>query len=354
MTEVLSRLLASPNIASKEWVYAQYDHMVRTNTVVLPGSDAAVIRVKETRRLLALSLDGNGRYCHLDPHEGARLAVAESARNVVCSGARPLAVTNCLNFASPERPEVMRAFSDTIDGMAEACRAFGTPVTGGNVSFYNETEGQGIYPTPVIGMVGLIEDAKHTTQQWFREAGDNILMLGVTGMDIGGTELLSLVDGSVAGAVPELDLEAEKAVQEVCREAIQRGIVRSAHDCSDGGLAVALAESCFSSYQRPSIGATIDLSEHLKNSGLSGDLKGRAALLFGESPSRIILSVKPEDADRVKEMARQMGVDCAVIGEVGGAQLIIDCEGERLIEAPVTRQEDSWRTSLSRCLDRLT
>ncbi|MCI0393179.1 MAG: AIR synthase-related protein, partial [Acidobacteria bacterium] len=352
MTEVLRRLIASPNLAAKEWVYRQYDHMVRTNTVVLPGSDAAVIRVKETRRSLAMSLDGNGRYCYLNPREGARLAVAESARNVVCSGALPLAITNCLNFASPERPEVMWSFSETIDGMAEVCRALGTPVTGGNVSFYNETEGRGIYPTPVIGMLGLIEDAKHITTQWFKDAGDVILMLGVTRADVGASELLSVLADEASGAVPQLDLEAEKAVQRACLDAIREGLVRSAHDCSDGGLSVALAESCFSSYRRSSIGARIDLSEHAIQSNLPIDLKSRAALLFGESPSRIILSVKAEHIVRVREIARHYGATCSMIGEVGGDRLRITCDGEELIETSVASLEDSWRGALSSHLDR--
>src|SRR5215468_6225509 len=327
-TEILRRLVESPNLASKRWVYRQYDHMVRTNTVVPPGSDAAALRVKETRRSLAMSLDCNGRYCHMNPREGARLAVAEASRNVVCSGARPLAITNCLNFASPERPEVMWAFSETIDGMAEACRALGTPVTGGNVSFYNETEGEGVYPTPVIGMLGLIEDARHTTTQWFKEAGDAILLLGVTRNDLGASELLSVVVGEASGAVPRLDLEAEKAVQKVCLEAIQAGLVRSAHDCSDGGLAVALAESCFSSYRRDAIGARIDLSKHAKLSGLGA----APALLFSESPSRIIISLKLEYVSEVKDIARRGGVACAVIGEAGGGELSVACDGEALIE----------------------
>ncbi len=342
MTEILRRLVGSPNLASKAWVYRQYDHMVRTNTVVLPGSDAAVIRVKETRRSLAMSLDGNGRYCCLNPREGAKLAVVESARNVVCSGGRPLAVTNCLNFASPERPEVMRAFSETINGMAEACRALGTPVTGGNVSFYNETEGRGIYPTPVIGMLGVIEEARHTTTQWFKEAGDIILLLGLTRQDLGASEVLSLIGGTVSGAVPRLDLETEKHAQQACLEAIQAGIVRSAHDCSDGGLAVALAESCFSSYRRPAIGAKIDLTEH---SGMSG-LKDRTALLFGESPSRIILSVKPENVPALEEIARQAEAACTRIGEVGGEDLNLTCDGERLIDAAVADLEALWRGTL--------
>ncbi len=348
-TEILRRLVASPNLASKRWVYRQYDHMVRTNTVVLPGSDAAALRVKETRRSLAMSLDCNGRYCHLNPREGAKLAVAEAARNVVCSGARPLAITNCLNFASPERQEVMWAFSETIDGLAEACRALGTPVTGGNVSFYNETEGEGVYPTPVIGMLGLIEDARHTTTQWFKEAGDVILLLGVTRNDLGASELLSAVAGEASGAVPSLDLEAEKAVQKVCLEAIQAGLVRSAHDCSDGGLAVALAESCFSSYRRDAIGARIDLSEHAKLSGL----RLSTALLFGESPSRIIISLKPERVSEVKDIARRAGVACSVIGEAGGEELIVACDGEQLIEASVVSLEEAWRNALPSHLDRL-
>ncbi|MEO6724516.1 MAG: phosphoribosylformylglycinamidine synthase subunit PurL [Blastocatellia bacterium] len=348
MTELLCRLLASPNIASKQWVYRQYDHMVRTNTVVLPGSDAAVIRVKETRRSMAMSLDCNSRYCHLNPREGAKLAVAESARNVVCSGARPLAVTNCLNFASPQRPEVMWAFSETIDGIAEACTAFGTPVTGGNVSFYNETEGKGIYPTPVIGMLGVIEDAKHITTQWFKDAGDSILLIGKTGNDLGASELLSVLTGEAEGAVPHLDIEAEKAVQQVCLTAIQSCLVRSAHDCAEGGLAVALAESCFSSYGRNAVGAKIDLSEHV---GLS-ELDDSLALLFAESPSRILLSVKPEKVEMVKELAAKAGVPCAVIGEVGGEKLEIVSGNNSLVSAPVAILQGLWRDALPQALDR--
>jgi len=266
----------------------------------------------------------------------------------VCSGARPLAITNCLNFASPERPEVMWAFSETIDGIAEACRALGTPVTGGNVSFYNETDGEGVYPTPVIGMLGLIEDARHTTTQWFKEAGDVILLLGVTRNDLGASELLSVMAGEASGAVPRLDLEAEKAVQKVCLEAIQAGLVRSAHDCSDGGLAVALAESCFSSYGRDAIGARIDLSEHAKLSGLSA----APALLFGESPSRIIISLKPQHVSEVKGIAQRAGAACAVIGETGGEELIVARDGEPLIAASVASLEEAWRGALSSHLDR--
>jgi phosphoribosylformylglycinamidine synthase len=242
----------------------------------------------------------------------------------------------------------MWAFSETIDGMAEACLALGTPVTGGNVSFYNETDGEGIYPTPVIGMLGLIEDARHTTTQWFKESGAVILLLGLTRNDLGASEALSILTGETGGAVPQLDLGVETAVQKVCLEAIQAGLVRSAHDCSDGGLALALAESCFSSYGRGAFGARIDLSEHAKLSGISDS----AALLFSESPSRIIISVKPEQVSEVKDIARQTGVDCAVIGEVGGDELSVANAGEPLIKVAVASLEEAWSAALSSHLDR--
>ncbi|MBS1812857.1 MAG: phosphoribosylformylglycinamidine synthase subunit PurL [Acidobacteria bacterium] len=340
--EALLRLLAAPNIASKQWVYRQYDHMVRTNTVVLPGSDAAVIRVKETRRALAMSLDCNGRYCYLSPKEGARLAVAESARNVVCSGAKPLAITNCLNFPSPERPEIMRSFVETLEGMGEVCRALGTPVTGGNVSFYNETEGKGIYPTPTIGMLGLIEHQRHITTQWFKREGDVILLLGTTQNDFGGSELLALF-GEVAGAIPQLDLQAELAVQNTCLAAIQAGLICSAHDCSEGGLAVALAESCFSHDARPAIGASVNFNSSL--------IPHRSSL-FSESPSRIIVSVKPDNVAAVQALAAQHNASCSVIGEVGGEDLRITMEGEGCIQHSVRLLENDWRKALSRSLDR--
>jgi phosphoribosylformylglycinamidine synthase len=349
MNTILARLIATPNIASKEWVYRQYDHMVRTNTVVLPGSDAAVIRVKETRRALAMSLDCNGRYSALNPKEGAKLAVAESARNVVCSGAKPTAITNCLNFASPERPAVMRSFSDTVDGIGEACRAFGTPVTGGNVSFYNETEGRGIYPTPVIGMLGVIENPRHITAQWFKEAGDVILLLGTTNADLGATEFLAEVIGEVGGAVPKLDLELEKAVQQACLEAVQSGCVHSAHDCSDGGLAVALAESCFAHGAAAALGATIELSSQLVND--DNEQTRLASLLFGESPSRIILTARPEKLERVKEIIAKHNAPCAVIGTVGGDALTIKVDGKTAIHQPVSAMEAAWRRTLPAALD---
>lgn len=342
LADLLRRLLAAPNIASKEWVYRQYDHMVRTNTVVLPGSDAAVIRVKETRHSLAMSVDANGRYCRLNPREGARLAVVESARNVVCSGARPLAVTNCLNFANPERPEVMWSFSETIDGMAETCRRLGTPVTGGNVSLYNETEGRGIDPTPVIGMLGLIEEARHVTTQWFKNSGDLILLLGLTNADFGASELLYELTGEIRGAVPKLDLDLEMAVQQAALNAIRKGLVKSAHDCSEGGLAIALAESCFSSYRHGALGARIDLTEHAALSGVTD----APTLLFAESPSRIIISVRPEDSAAVLAIAREAKAPCCVIGAVTTDRLEI-ASGTTLVDEPISQLEELWRGCLT-------
>src|SRR5262249_28341363 len=253
------RIISSPTIACKEWVYLQYDHMVRTNTVVLPGSDAAVIRVKEKRRQLAMTLDSNAGYCNADPRAGAKLVVAEACRNLVVSGAKPLALTNCLNFASPERPEVMWQFSEVIDGMSEACNIFGTPVTGGNVSFYNETDGRGIDPTPVIGMVGIVEESRHVTTSWFKHEGSAIILLGATADDLGAGSYAIAISGKSEGRVPKIDLGVELLVQETCLSAIRAGLVESAHDCSDGGVAIALAECCFSTYRHKAIGCAVYL-----------------------------------------------------------------------------------------------
>jgi phosphoribosylformylglycinamidine synthase len=342
-TSDLLRLLSSGNIASKHWVYRQYDHMVRTNTAILPGADAAVVRIKETRRALAMSLDGNGRYCAANPREGAKLVVAESARNVVCVGARPIAITNCLNFASPERPEVMWSFSETIDGMAEACRAFETPVVSGNVSFYNETEGRGILPTPVIGMVGLIEDVRRTVLPGFKKEGDVIALLGTTQDDLSMSEYavsvgkVTTAEIVASGSVPALDLDREVAVQNACLAAAEAGLLLSAHDCSDGGLAVALAESCFSSLGRDAIGAQVDLKGPL----------GPTALLFSESPSRIIITFDPSDAGAVQEIAEHNHAPFAILGRVGGKELVIGVNGEETVRADVAELEAAWRDALA-------
>jgi phosphoribosylformylglycinamidine synthase subunit PurL len=340
--DALLTLLSSPNLASKEWVYRQYDHMVRTNTAVLPGADAAVVRIKETRRALAISLDGNGRYCAANPREGAKLLVAEAARNVVCVGAQSIAITNCLNFASPERPEVMWSFSEVIDGIAEACRTFNTPVVSGNVSFYNETEGRGVLPTPVIGMLGLIEDVKRVIQPGFKNAGDFIALLGATRDDLSISEYAAVIEGkgtsqiTSEGRVPVLDLKAELAVQKACLRGADAGLLRSAHDCADGGLAVALAECCFSSLNREVFGATIDLTGEY-------DLATR---LFSESPSRIIISFDESASGDIKEIAAAAGCPMTLLGNVGSDRLRIESDGEEVILLDVREMESAWRSSL--------
>jgi phosphoribosylformylglycinamidine (FGAM) synthase-like enzyme len=344
--ESLLKLLAASNIASKEWVYRQYDHMVRTNTAILPGADAAIVRIKETRRALAMCLDGNGRYSAADPREGARQIVAEAARNVTCVGARPIAVTNCLNFPSPERPEVMWAFSETIDGMAEACRAFDTPVISGNVSFYNETEGRGILPTPVIGMVGLIEDVRRIIQPGFKTEGDLIALLGTTNDDLTISEYAATIKGRTTqemiqtGRLAKIDLKLEQAVQATCLQAAEETLLRSAHDCSDGGLAVALAESCFSTLNRPSIGAQVDLSGALP----------AAAELFAETPSRIVVSFDERARARVEEIAAEFNCPLAIIGRVGGADLRITFDQQPAVSHNVNELETHWRTALGKRL----
>jgi phosphoribosylformylglycinamidine synthase len=338
----LLKLLASPNLSSKQWVFRQYDHMVRTNTVVLPGADAAVVRIKETRRALAMSLDGNGRYCAANPREGAKLIVAEAARNVVCVGARPIAITNCLNFASPERPEVMWSFSEVIDGMAEACTVFNTPVISGNVSFYNETEGRGILPTPVIGMVGLMEDVRRVLQPGFKRAGDLVGLLGRTSDELGVSEYAATVEGrSVAeliatGEVPRIDLKLERAIQDTCLEAAETGLLESAHDCSDGGLAVAIAECCFSSLNREAVGAELEMTEPLSTT----------SQLFSESPSRIVISFDAAHLEVIEALAARNQVPFSVLGETGGANLIIKTNGEVAVDRTVAELESAWRNAL--------
>jgi len=340
--EALLRLLSSPNLASKEWVYRQYDHMVRTNTAVLPGADAAVVRIKETRRALAIALDGNGRYCAVNPREGAKLIVAEAARNVVCVGAQPIAITNCLNFASPERPEVMWSFSEVIDGLTEACKAFNTPVVSGNVSFYNETEGRGVLPTPVIGMIGLIDDVKRVIQPGFKNPGDFIALLGATRDDLSISEYAVVIEGKRTeqlfndGKVPALDLEAERAVQTACLRAAEAGLLRSAHDCSDGGLAVALSECCFSSLNREAFGADIDITGE-------DDIVTR---LFSETPSRIIVSFDQSALGDIEEIVAAASCPMTLLGNVGSDRLRIESDGEEVIQLDVAEMESAWRSSL--------
>lgn len=342
----LKTLLSSSNICSKHWVYEQYDSMVRTNTAVLPGSDAAVIRVKETRRAIAMCLDGPARFVAVNAKEGAKLAVAEAARNVVCVGAKPIAVTNCLNFASPERPEVMRSFSDVIDGMAEACNVFETPVVSGNVSFYNETDGRGILPTPTIGMVGLIEDTRKIVTHGFKNEGDIIALLGVTNDDLSVSEYAQSVFGHSTqqmienGSVPVLYLALERQVQDTLLKLADEMLLNSAHDCSDGGLAVTIAESCFSSLGRDPIGASLEL----KTGGISS-----TALLFGESPSRIVISFAGENLEKIKEIVGSCPFE--VIGKVGNDVFRITVDGNEAVTSPVVELEAVWESSLA---ERLT
>ena len=334
----LAELLASPTIASKAWVYRQYDTMVRTNTVVGPGGDAAVVRLRGTNKALALKTDCNGRYVYLDPRTGGRIAVAEAARNVACVGGRPKAITNCLNFGNPKRPEVFHQFREAVGGMGDACRALGTPVTGGNVSFYNESPGGAVYPTPVVGMVGLVEDLSHVTRSFFVGDGDAIVLLGEPTDELGGSEYLARVHGVVAGAPPRVDLEGERALIDALLEAIQGGHVASAHDCSDGGLAVSLAECCVGDAEGR-VGADVDLSPW-------ADLPLRA-LLFGEAQGRVVVSTA-EAAD-VLAIARRRGVPARQVGTVRGSSsaLRLVVRG-RTVVAPLARLADAYHGAIPR------
>ena len=333
--EVLLRLLASPNVCAKHAVFRQYDHQVGNNTVVLPGSDAAVLRVKGTRKAIALSSDANGRYCYLDPHQGGAIAVAEAARNLVCAGARPLAVTDCLNFGNPEKPEIYYQLEQCIRGMAEACRALDVPVISGNVSLYNETNGEAVYPTPVVGMVGLIEQVERACTYAFKEASDLVALLGGDGRGdaetLAGSEYLELTHGQVRGA-PGIDLGVEARVQACCLAAVERGLLRSAHDCAEGGLAVALAESAVAG-----------------GVGFRGrvDVAGRLdAVLFGEGQSRIVVSLRPQALDELRALAEVWGAPVLVLGETGGDRFAL----EGLFDLPLSEAESAWRGGLERAL----
>lgn len=313
--EILLKLISSPNIASKIWVYQQYDTSVRTNTVIKPGSDAAVLRIRNTKKALAVKTDGNSRYIYLNPYVGGQIAVAEAARNVVCSGGKPLGITNCLNFGNPYDKEIFWTFYEAVMGMGKACEVLQTPVTGGNVSFYNEDTDQkrAVYPTVVVGMVGLIEDLKHITTSWFKKEGDLIVLLGKNKQELGGSEYLKVIHNLVKGKPPQIDLNFEKRVQETCPEAIQVGIIKSAHDCSEGGLAIALVECCITNPDRI-FGAKIELSDNIRTD----------ALLFGETQSRIVVSISPDSLKKLEKIARKYKVPCVVIGEVTSDGLSIN------------------------------
>ncbi len=342
--ETLLTLLASPTVASKRRVYRQYDHMVRTNTLVMPGQGTAVVRIKDTSRALAMSVDGNGRYCYLDPRRGASLAVAEAARNVACAGARPVGATNCLNFGNPERPEIMWQFAQTVEGIAEACQALDIPITGGNVSLYNETDGQAIYPTPIIGVVGLLEDARHAIGHTFRAAGLTVVLLGPAACEIGGSEYLERIHGRVQGMPPAIDLRIEHALHEVLALGVARGLIQSAHDASDGGIAVALAECCFGS---SGIGIDVDLPPARAPEDWT-----RIVTLFGECASTAVVSVSEDRTPELLELARGFGLSARPLGPTIGDRLRIRIAGHCVIDVSVQETERVWWTALDRCLER--
>ena len=330
LTSILEGLLASPNICSRRWIWDQYDHQVMLDTVLLPGGDAAVLRIKGTDRGIAVTTDCNGRYCYLDPFVGAQIAFAEAARNIACVGARPAAITDCLNFGNPEKPEVYWTFYEAVRGLAEACTAFEVPVVSGNVSFYNETFGEAIYPTPVVGMVGVLDDvAKHMTAG-FKDAGDAVVLLGETLPEVGGSEYVRTQFDLVVGAPPTLDLERERAVHGVTIEAIQRGLIKSAHDCSEGGIGVTLAECCIAG----SIGATLELKGGMPP----------AVALFSESQSRIVVTVDPARVGELAQLAEDHGIPHSVLGSVGGKRLAV----KWMIDATVERLREIYEGSLER------
>ena len=346
----LKRLLASPNICSKRWVWQQYDHMVQTNTVDAPGAgDAGVIRIKGSKRGLAMALDGNGRWCYLDPRLGAMHAVAEAARKVACAGATPIGATNCLNFGNPEKPHIMWQFSQVIDGITKACEELDTPITGGNVSFYNETLGEGIYPTPVIGVVGILEDVHKTTKMHFapqgREAGRKIILLRANEagdavdaqLEFGSSEYAKEILGAVWGYPPDLNLEKEATLQRALVAIIQAGLVESAHDCADGGLAVALVESALPG----GVGLRVTLPK---------PQTALEFLLFAEDASRVVLSCDPIHLPRIQQVAEEYGVIADVLGETGSDSVEITVDGQLVISASVAELREAYEGALESAL----
>jgi phosphoribosylformylglycinamidine synthase len=333
----LRAILASPNVAEKSWIWTQYDHMVQTNTVERPGGDAAVIRVKGTKKGIAMKSDVNPFFCMFDAYRGGAIAVAEAARSVACTGARPLAITDCLNFGNPERPEVMAQFDGAVRGIAEACRVLGTPVVSGNVSFYNETDGRAIPPTPTVGMVGLMEDVTHHVRTPFRRDGDVVAVLGVSRDELGASEFLRVVRGRDEGPCPEVDLDAERRLVELLVALAERRLLASAHDVSDGGLAVAVAECAMQSGR----GVEIAVSDGLRHS----------ALLFGESTGRAVISFAPELEPELRASAKERGVPLEVVGRVGGDRLRVSVRGELLIDEPVAELAQLWRTAFVRAIE---
>ncbi len=328
------KLLSSPTIANKEWVFSQYDHMVQINTAILPGTGASLLRIKNSRKSIALTVDGNGLYSYLAPQNGGKIAVAEACRNLACIGAHPIGVTNCLNFGNPEKPEVMWQFKEVIEGIAQACQVFHIPVTGGNVSFYNETEGKSIHPTPVLGIVGLVDDISNTVLPEFKEEGSSIILLGENKEELGGSEYLRYLYNQEKGSPPQIDLNYEKRVQDMCIEAIKKRLVQSAHDISEGGLAVCLAECCLMSPSQ--IGCSVKLQDPIRTD----------ALLFGETQSRIIVSVKQDHVKQLHSLAKKKKVKTTLLGESGGNRIIIKHHENKVIDVPVKDALSAWKQSI--------
>ncbi len=329
LEEAILEMVSSPNLSSRRWVFEQYDHMVQTNTVVLPGSDAAVLRIKGTDRGIALSVDGNGRYTYLNPRIGGRIAVAEAIRNIVVSGAKPLAITDCLNFGNPEDPEIFWQFKEAVEGMAEACRALNVPVVSGNVSFYNESFGKAIYPTPIVGAVGVVEDIRKHTTIAFTEEGALVVLLGETFSEFGGSEYLKLISGEIRGEPPSLDFEREKRLYSFMLEAIREGLLLSAHDLSDGGLAQALVESALAG----GLGVHVDVEEP----------EDWTTFLFSESQSRVLVSLRGEDLPRLKMLAREKELSFTVLGHVSGSRFIVNDR----INLAMSDLREAWENGIS-------
>jgi phosphoribosylformylglycinamidine synthase II len=328
------KLLSSPTIANKEWVYRQYDHMVQINTAFLPGADASLLKIKNTKKALAITLDGNSLYSYLNPRTGGMIAVAEACRNLACVGAQPIGVTNCLNFGNPEKPEIMWQFAEAVEGIAQACNVFEIPVTGGNVSFYNDTEGVSIYPTPVLGVVGMVDDIAKAVSPGFKEDEDAVVLLGENREELGASEYLKCLFALEKGIPPQIDLEEEKRVHEVCIAAADQGILQSAHDVSEGGLAVCLAESSFLSEDK--IGFSVDLQDEIRPD----------ALLFGETQSRIVVTVKSHNLQKLVKLAQRKKVKATPIGTTGGKQFGIRHNNQRIVDLTVQEAYRAWKDTI--------
>jgi phosphoribosylformylglycinamidine synthase len=333
----LEAILASPNVAQKSWIWTQYDHMVGTNTVERPGGDAGVLRIKGTSKGIAVKSDVNPFFCACDPYRGAAIAVTEAARSIAATGARPLAVTDCLNFGNPERPEVMGQFEAAVRGLSDACRALSTPVVSGNVSFYNETDGQAILPTPTVGMVGLLEDVGKRVRVPFARAGDRVALLGKTRDELGASEYLRVLHGRDDGPCPDVDLDAERRLVDLLVRLADERWLSSAHDVSDGGLAVALAECAMLS----GLGAAVELDSAVRPS----------SLLFGETTGRAVVTFAPGAEETVRACASSAGVPFGPIGSVGGENLRVSVAGRVLVDERVAALRDLWTTAFERLLE---